>query len=48
MARDIGEVRAEINEMFQRVDKSNHYELLGVARDASSEAITAQFRALAK
>jgi curved DNA-binding protein CbpA len=48
MARDIDEVRAEIDEMFRRVDQSNYYELLGVARDASAEAITAQFRALAK
>ena len=48
MARDIGEVRLEIDAMFSKLEQENHYELLGVARDATSETITAQFRALAK
>jgi curved DNA-binding protein CbpA len=48
MARDIGEVKAEIDEMFERLDNSTNYELLGVDKDATSDTITAQFRALAK
>lgn len=48
MARDIEDVIASIEEMFERVEQGNYYDILGLAPDAPSSAVTPLYRELAK
>lgn len=49
MARDVEEVRREINEMYAKLEDATHYELLGVEREAfDKSALGGIFRQLAK
>lgn len=48
MSKDFQAVRQEILAMHQRIKEENHYELLGVPKEADAALISSRFRELAK
>ena len=48
MAKDIEDVRADINQMYEKIQSANYYEILGVTREAEKKEIMSVYRNLAR